>query len=62
MNDVDKQNYDFAKMRCETEWTKAQELSNWYDLFQDSPRGPTTKLEENWVADPNYFNGARRYF
>ncbi len=62
MNEVDKQNYDFAKMRCEEEWTKAQELSNWYDLFDDAPNGPTTKLEENWTADPNYFNGNRRYF
>lgn len=62
MNEVDLKNYDFAKMRCEEEWRKAQELSNWYDLFQDSPQGPTTKLEENWTADPNYFNGDRRYF
>jgi hypothetical protein len=49
-------------MRCDEEWRKAQELSNWYDLFQDAPQGPTTKLEENWTADPNYFNGDRRYF
>lgn len=62
MNEVDKMNYDFAKMRCEDEWRKAQELSNWYDLYQDSPNGPTTKLEENWTADQNYFNGDRRYF
>lgn len=62
MNEVDLKNYDFAKTRCDEEWRKAQELSNWYDLFQDSPQGPTTKLEEGWTSDPNYFNGDRRYF
>jgi hypothetical protein len=62
MNEVDVKNYEFAKERCDREWTKAQELSNWYDLFQDAPNGPTTKLEENWLADVNYFNGSRRYF
>jgi hypothetical protein len=35
---------------------------NFYDLYQDSPQGPTTKLEENWTADVDYFNGDRRYF
>jgi hypothetical protein len=49
-------------MRCEEEWDKATQLSNWYDLFMDAPQGPTTKLEENWTADPNFFNGDRRYF
>lgn len=62
MNDVDLQNYNFAKMRCESEWTKAMELMNFYDLTGLSPQGPTTKLEENWTADTNYFNGDRRYF
>ena len=62
MNEVDRQNYDFAKMRCDNEWTKALELMNFYDLYQDAPQGPTTKLEENWTADVDYFNGDRRYF
>lgn len=62
MNDVDLQNYNFAKERCENEWRKAQELSNWYNLFMNRPNGPTSKLEENWQSDPNYFNGDRRYF
>lgn len=62
MNEVDMQNYQFARDRAEKEWVKAQQLSNWYDLFRDNPQGPTTKLEENWTADPNYFNGDRRYF
>jgi hypothetical protein len=35
---------------------------NFYDLNQDNPNGPTTKLEENWTADVDYFNGDRRYF
>ena len=62
MNDVDKMNYDFAKLRSDDEWIKAIELMNWYDLSGLSPQGPTTKLEENWTADPNYFNGNRRFF
>ena len=55
MNDVDKMNYDFAKDRCDREW-------NFYDLYGNSPNGPATKLEENWVADVDYFNGDRRFF
>lgn len=62
MNEVDLQNYEFAQTRCEREWTKAIELMNWYDLYQNAPNGPTTKLEENWTADVDYFNGDRRYF
>lgn len=62
MNEVDQKNYDFAKTRCDREWTKALELMNFYDLNQDAPNGPTTKLEENYVADVDYFNGDRRYF
>ena len=61
-NEVDMQNYKFARERAENEWLKAQQLSNWYDLFRDNPNGPTTNLEENWTADQNYFNGDRRYF
>lgn len=62
MNEVDLMNYDFAKRRCENEWTKALELMNWYDLAGNAPEGPTTKLEENWTADVDFFNGDRRYF
>jgi hypothetical protein len=62
MNEVDLMNYDFAKKRSENEWTKALELMNWYDLAGNSPEGPTTKLEENWTADVDFFNGDRRYF
>ena len=62
MNDVDKMNYDFAKDRCDREWIKALELMNFYDLYGNSPNGPTTKLEENWTADVDYFNGDRRFF
>lgn len=60
VNDVDKVNYDFAKMRFENEWIKALELMNFYDLYQDGL--PITKLEENWTADVDYFNNDRRYF
>lgn len=62
MNEVDVKNYEFAKMRCQDEWTKALELMNFYDLYDDNPNGPTTKMEENWTADVDYFNNDRRYF
>lgn len=59
VNEVDKTNYDFAKQRYVTEWEKAIQLSNWYDLSDDDF---ISKLEENYQADVNYFNGDRRYF
>ena len=62
MPEVDLANYEFAKSRAEKEWIKALELMNFYDLYQNSPNGPATKLEENWTADVDYFNGDRRYF
>ena len=62
VNSVDAANYNHALERYEKEWEKALQLMNFYDLYQDAPNGPTTKLEENWVADPDYFNGDRRYF
>jgi hypothetical protein len=58
-NEVDMANYEFAQNRCVTEWDKARELSNFYDLSGD---GVITKLEENWTADVDYFNGDRRFF
>ena len=62
VNSVDSANYGHALERYEKEWEKAIQLMNFYDLYQDAPNGPTTKLEENCVADPDYFNGDRRYF
>jgi len=62
INQVDQVNYEHAKTRYTNEWTKALQLMNFYDLFKDSPDGPTTKLEENWTADVDYQNGDRRYF
>lgn len=62
VNDVDRANYDHALRRYQTEWEKALQLMNFYDLNQDAPNGPTTKLEENWTADVDYFNNDRRYF
>ena len=62
VNSVDTANFTHALDRFNAEWTKALELMNFYDLNQDAPNGPTTKLEENWVADPDYFTGDRRYF
>jgi hypothetical protein len=60
MNDVDLNNFEFSQKRYETEWTKALQLMNFYDLYGDG--APVTKLEENWTADVDYFNGDRRYF
>ena len=62
VNDVDKANYDHALRRYQFEWEKALQLMNFYDLNQNAPNGPTTKLEENWTADVDYFNNDRRYF
>ena len=62
INDVDKSNYDFSKTRFQNEWEKALQLMNFYDLDGNAPNGPTTKLEENYTADVDYFNNDRRYF
>jgi len=62
VNDVDNVNFSHALRRFEAEWEKALQLMNFYDLNQDAPNGPTTKLEENWTSDVDYFNGDRRYF
>jgi hypothetical protein len=60
LNEVDIGNYEFAKTRFDREWEKALQLMNFYDLYGDGT--PITKLEENWTADVDYFNGDRRYF
>jgi len=62
VNSVDAANYNHALERYEKEQEKALQLMNFYDLYQDAPNGPTTKLEENWTADPDYFNNNRRWF
>lgn len=62
VNSVDAANYNHALERYEKEQEKSLQLSNFYDLNQDAPNGPTTKFEENWVADPDYFNNNRRWF
>lgn len=62
INEVDKANFDHALRRYQNEWEKALQLMNFYDLTGLAPNGPTTKLEENWTADVDYFNGDRRYF
>lgn len=59
INEVDKINWDHAKMRYAQEYEKATQLSNFYDLYGD---GIITKLEENYQADVDYFQGDRRYF
>ena len=62
VNDVDRTNFDHALRRYQFEWEKALQLMNFYDLNQNAPNGPTSKLEENWTADVDYFNNDRRYF
>lgn len=62
VNSVDAANYNHALERYEKEQEKAMQLMNFYDLNQDAPNGPTTKLEENWQSDPDYFNNNRRWF
>lgn len=59
INEVDKTNYEFAKQRYQDEWTKAIQLSNFYNLYGNDT---ITSLEENYQADLNYFTGDRRYF
>ena len=59
INEVDKTNWEFSKERYYNEWQKAIQLSNFYDLYDD---GFINKMEENYQADVNYFNGDQRYF
>lgn len=59
VNEVDMVNYKHAKQRCNDTWVKAVQLSNFYDLYSD---GTITKLEENYLQDPDYFYNDRRYF
>jgi hypothetical protein len=59
INEVDKVNYEHSLNRYTVEYEKATQLSNFYDLYED---GVITKLEENYQADVNYFQGDRRYF
>jgi hypothetical protein len=59
INEVDEKNWKHAKARYEAEFTKAVQLSNFYDLRLD---GIIDKFEENMKADAEYFTGDRRYF
>jgi hypothetical protein len=59
INEVDLTNYKFARKRYSDAWTKAIQLSNFYDLNSD---GEITKLEENYLQDTSYMTGNRRFF
>lgn len=59
VNEVDAENYKFARKRYDDTWEKAVQLSNFYDLFSD---GQITKLEENYQQDLEFFTNDRRYF
>lgn len=56
INEVDKTNFEFAKARYYAEVEKAMQLSNFYDLYDD---GFVSKMEENYMADPDYFSDTR---
>jgi hypothetical protein len=59
INEVDMINWKHAQERYVVEYEKATQLSNFYDLYGD---GVITKLEENYQADVNFFQGDRRYY
>ena len=59
VNDKDQANLKYARERFEREWTKALQVSNFYDIDAD---GIIDKYEENYTADESFQNGDRRYF
>jgi hypothetical protein len=59
INQVDLENYKFARQRFQSCWDEAQQLSNFYDRSGD---GEVSKLEENYNMDMEYLSGDRRYF
>lgn len=59
VNEKDQANLKYARERFEREWTKAQQVSNFYDIDAD---GVIDKYEENYAADESFQNGDRRYF
>ena len=59
INEVDMINWKHSQKRFETEYEKAVQLSNFYDLYLD---GVVSKLEENYQTDVDFFQGDRRYF
>lgn len=62
VNEVDQANFQHALKRYDSEWQKALQLMNFYDLDRSNPDGPTTKFEENYTSDSSFFNQDRRYF
>lgn len=59
INEVDAENYKFARDRYQKTWDEAVQLSNFYDLYGD---GVITKLEENYNQDISYYTNNQRYF
>jgi hypothetical protein len=59
INEKDAANYQFARRRFEEEWQKAIQESYFYDL---RGFGEIGIYQQSWLADPNFFEGDRRYF
>jgi hypothetical protein len=59
INEKDAANYQFSRRRFEEEWEKAIQESYFYDL---RGFGEIGIYQQSWLADPNFFEGDRRYF
>ena len=59
INEKDAKNHQFARLRFEEEWEKAIQESYFYDL---RGLGEIGIYQQSWLADPNFFEGDRRYF
>lgn len=59
INEKDAKNHYFAKLRFEQEWEKAIQGSYFYDQRNTGFIGT---YQQGWLADPNAFDGDRRYF
>jgi hypothetical protein len=59
INEKDAANYNFARKRFQEEWEKAIQESYFYDI---QGIGEIGTYQQSWLADPNFFEGDRRYF
>jgi hypothetical protein len=59
INEKDMANHAFARKRFEEEWLKCVEESYFYDRLKTGVIGV---YNQNFTADPNFFEGDRRYF
>ena len=59
INQKDAANLNYARKRFEEEWEKAIQESYFYDM---KLIGEIGTYQQNWLSDPNFFEGDRRYF